>query len=233
MIPDQVKAVVFDAVGTLIQPDPPAHVVYADAGRRFGSKLDPGSIQERFTAAFRRQEVLDHQAGLRTSEERERQRWRTIVAEVLYEGTDFERCFAELYDHFSLPPAWRVDEEGIALAAELLRRGYRVGLASNYDHRLRSLVAGTAELRHFSPVVISSEVGWRKPAPGFFAALRQAVGLAAPQILYLGDDPGNDYQGAHAAGLQAVLFDPGDRCAPGMHRIKRFGEMLGRGPSRQ
>ena len=32
----------------------------------------------------------------------------------------------------------------------------------------------------------------------------------AAQILHVGDDPGNDYAGAKAAGMAAVLFDPRD-----------------------
>ena len=47
-----VRAVVFDAVGTVIHPEPRAPVVYAEAARRFGSKRTVDEITPRFIAAF-------------------------------------------------------------------------------------------------------------------------------------------------------------------------------------
>jgi putative hydrolase of the HAD superfamily len=226
MIPAPVKAVVFDAVGTLIQPNPPADVVYAEVGQRYGSKLSSETIRKRFTAAFMSQELLDRQAGWRTSEEREQQRWRTIVAKVLDDTENGDRCFAELYEHFSRPEAWRVDQEGLVVARALLRRGYTVGLASNYDQRLRCVVGGILELGLFSPMVISAEVGWRKPAPSFFASLCDALRLTYGEVLYVGDDPDNDYHGANAAGVHAVLFDPGQKVTTMTQRIGKFEELL-------
>jgi putative hydrolase of the HAD superfamily len=223
-----IRAVFFDAVGTLLHPDPPAAVVYAEVGRRFGSSLSIETIAQRFRAGFAREEAFDRQQGLRTSEERERRRWQHIVAEVFAEGIDAGACFQELYRHFSLPEAWRFNAEADPVLAELAERGYLLGVASNYDHRLRSVVACLPETQRLAPLVISSEVGWRKPAPEFFAALAEAAGLPAAQILFLGDDPENDYEGARAAGLRAVLWDPQGEAAPGMLRIRRFADLLAR-----
>jgi putative hydrolase of the HAD superfamily len=88
------------------------------------------------------------------------------------------------------------------------RRAYRVGLASNFDGRLHSVLSGYPSLARLAPIVISSEVGWRKPSSEFFAAMCQAVELAPPEVLYVGDDIVNDYQGALAAGCRALLLDP-------------------------
>src|SRR5258707_6538414 len=78
-----IRAVVFDAVGTVIHPNPPAPVVYAEVGRRFGSRLAVPVITRRFRDAFQEEEALDVRLGFRTSEQRERERWRRIVARVL------------------------------------------------------------------------------------------------------------------------------------------------------
>ena len=79
-------------------------------------------------------------------------------------------------------------------------------MASNYDSRLHKVMAGKPELRPIQHVIISAEVGWRKPAAEFFAAVCRIVGLQAGQILYVGDDLVNDVRGAQAAGLRAIWF---------------------------
>jgi putative hydrolase of the HAD superfamily len=204
MIPPDVRAVFFDAIGTLIHPEPPAAAVYAAVAQSLGSRLTEAETATRFRTAFAREEALDRANDLRTCEERERRRWRHIVAEVLPDVCDGKRCFEELFAHFGRPDAWRSDATA-AVLVELERRGYVLGMASNYDSRLRGVVAGLPELRPLRHLVISSEVGWRKPAPEFFAALCERARLRPGEILFVGDDPVNDYAGATAAGLAATL----------------------------
>jgi putative hydrolase of the HAD superfamily len=207
---DGIRAIVFDAVGTLLHPDPSAAKVYTRVGKQFGSRLASMLIAQRFRDAFAAEEAVDRRNGFRTSETRERERWQQIVRRVLDDVPDAGACFAALYEHFSRPDAWRCEEAAAAVIATLGERGYTLGLASNYDHRLRSVVAGIPALHPLRHLIISSEVGWRKPAPQFFAAVRAALDLRARQIVYVGDDFANDYEGALAGGLQAVLFDPKD-----------------------
>ena len=221
------SVVFFDAVGTLIHPAPPAPAVYAAVGRRFGSRLDAEAIAARFRDAFRRQETIDRLAEWRTDETRELARWRTIVAETLADVTDPEACFRELFAHFGRPDAWAVHPEAGPTLAALAGLGCRIGLASNFDGRLRGVAAGLPELRPVGPLVVSSEVGWRKPAAAFFHAVGRAAGTAPEKIVFVGDDPVNDYDGARAAGLSAVLYDPrGARRDEAVRRIARLADLL-------
>jgi putative hydrolase of the HAD superfamily len=201
----------FDAVGTLLSPEPSAPAVYAATGRRFGSRLDEVTITARFRTAFRRQEEADYLAGLRTSEERELARWRTIVGEVLDDVADREGCFQELYAHFARPDVWACVPEAAEVLETLSARGHTIGIASNFDHRLRGLVAHLPALRSVCHLVISSEIEWRKPAPDFFAEMCRQAAARPEQVLYVGDDPANDYDGARASGLPVLLFDPQQR----------------------
>jgi putative hydrolase of the HAD superfamily len=227
ILPGVVRAVFFDAVGTLIHPEPPAALVYAQVASRFGSVRTAAEIGPRFRAAFARQEARDAARGWRVDEAHERQRWREIVAEVLDDATDPDGCFETLWEHFSRPESWRCPPEAAATLAALAQRGYLLGLASNYDSRLHRVVAGRPELAAIEPVVISSEVGWRKPAGEFYAAVRQAAGLKIKEILYVGDNVANDYEGARAAGLWAILFDPAVRYNDrGWSRVARLDELV-------
>ena len=108
----QCKAVLFDAVGTLIYPQPSVAQAYFLAGRQFGSKLTVDSIEDRFRNALCKQDQADqlkyegtgsrkselavdqtlpdpvtkeHTIRLErhpTSQVREQDRWRTIIREV-------------------------------------------------------------------------------------------------------------------------------------------------------
>jgi putative hydrolase of the HAD superfamily len=223
----QISCVFFDAVGTLIHPDPPAGEVYATIGRRFGSRLTPDQTVSRFREAFALEEAADRAEGLRTCEARERSRWRNIVHRVLNDVDDAEGCFEELFVHFSRPESWRLDRSAADALDELSGRGFVLGLASNFDSRLRSVVAGLPRLAPIRHLVISSEVGWRKPAQGFFDALRCACAREAATILFVGDDRTNDYDGARAAGLRALLYDPNRReLSPDVARLEAIEDLL-------
>src|SRR5207247_3922572 len=123
-------------------PDPPAPAVYAEVGRKCGSRLGVEVIAARFRAAFRAEEETDRAAGWRTDEDREERRWRTIVAATLDGVTDAEACFRELWEHFARPTAWRCDPAAGQVIAELGRRGLAIGIDSNFDRRLRTVLAG-------------------------------------------------------------------------------------------
>jgi putative hydrolase of the HAD superfamily len=223
-----IRAVFFDAVGTLIHPEPSAGAAYFQVGRSFASKLDADAVAERFRRAFQEQEELDRSRGGGTDEERERQRWRAIVARVLDDVADPEACFRELFAHFARPTVWRVTEDAPAVLEGLARRGCVLGICSNFDRRLREVVAGLSGLAPLRHLVISSEIGWKKPAPEFFRVLSEATELLPQEILVVGDDPVNDVDGARAAGLGALLYDPRNR-QPDRPRITRLTDLLALG----
>ena len=80
--------------------------------------------------------------------------------------------------------------------------GLPVRIASNFDGRLRAVAAGLPELAGFvDTLIISSEVGYRKPHPAFYAAACASLGLPTDRVLSVGDDPENDVLGAERAGL--------------------------------
>jgi putative hydrolase of the HAD superfamily len=203
-----VRAVVFDAVGTLIEPDPPVAVAYASAARRQGVTLDWEIVRSRFRQAFSTAEVEDAQGAQATDETREVRRWRRIVAEVLPEVSDPERAFAELWDHFGQAAAWRTfDDVGPTLQALKTAR-LATCIGSNFDGRLRSVVAGLDDLSGLvDALVISSEVGWRKPHPAFYAAICRKLVLKPAHVLFVGDDRENDLEGPRMAGMKALLID--------------------------
>lgn len=225
MIASSIEAVLFDAVGTILLPEPSPALVYHRVGQKWGSRLSVEEIQKRFLEAFQRQERIDAQIGHRTSEAREWQRWHTIVTEVFQELTDPEPCFEELYSYFGQPDAWKVALDPDAILKPLQKRELISGVASNYDHRLRQVLSGIKGMGRLDHLIISSEVGWKKPSPAFFQAACRMLNKDPDRVLFIGDDWGNDYLAAKEAGLQALFYHPQSR-DNGSHLLRSFDQLV-------
>jgi len=209
-----IRWVAFDAVGTLMRPHPPVARVYWEAGRRNGSRLPEEEVGRRFHEAFAAIEWADlagadpaDPAALRTSEARESERWRTIVRTVLDDVADGNACFAELYEHFAQPSAWRLFPDVEPAVRALHERGISIAVASNYDERLVRVLRGLPVQPFVRFVVPSSTLGYRKPSRYFFAGVRDRAGCAADELLYVGDDWNQDVLAARNAGLSALHVD--------------------------
>lgn len=218
----------FDAVGTLLFPAPGAAAVYVESAARHGAACRPDLVRGRMIAAYTAEEEFDRARGWMTSEAREIERWRRIVAASLPELSDPDACFHDLYEHFARPDAWAVNPDAPVVFGGLAARGLVLGVASNYDSRLHRVLAGKPELGPVEDrLFISSEVGYRKPSPQFFRAVTRTLGDINPaDVVYVGDDHENDYRGAAGAGLTAVLYDDRDR-SPDAVRVRRLLDLLG------
>jgi putative hydrolase of the HAD superfamily len=199
---------VIDAVGTLIEPVPSVGEVYAGAADRQGVPIPVEEVKQRFKTAFQADELEDWRGPLATDEATEFHRWRRIVANVLPEVPDPDRAFAELWQHFAQPAAWRSFPDALALQTT----GLPICVGSNFDRRLRQVLRGLPELvalglDQSEAIVISSEVGRRKPHNDFYQAAQNRLDLPPESILWVGDDLENDYEGPKRAGLRAILID--------------------------
>ncbi|MGI4848800.1 MAG: HAD family hydrolase [Janthinobacterium lividum] len=91
---------------------------------------------------------------------------------------------------------------------ERLRAGAQV--------RLGVLTNGTADLQaigmahYFDVVIAAHQFGRAKPDPAIFLAACRQLGLAPAQVVYVGDDPALDVEGAKNAGLQTVWMRRAD-----------------------
>lgn len=203
--PPAVRAVVFDVVHTLVEPWPGVAVAYHEAGRRHGIDLDPAVIHPLFRAAWKRQEAVDAGASppFATSRTREMDRWRQIVADIFAGAGETDRIFADLWDHFGRPEAWRPLASGRGLLLAARAAGLPVVLASNFDERLLGLANAVEPLTLADHVFASSELGWRKPSAHFFRAIEQRLGFRPQDLLLVGDDPELDIAAARRAGWHA------------------------------
>jgi epoxide hydrolase-like predicted phosphatase len=93
------------------------------------------------------------------------------------------------------------DAAMVAMVAAARKAGIRTGLISNSWGTRRYDRAELAEL--FDGVVISGEVGLRKPAPEIYGMGAEAIGLPAPECVFVDDLPFN-LKPAAALGMGTV-----------------------------
>jgi putative hydrolase of the HAD superfamily len=206
-----IRWVVFDAVGTLIYPTPDVATVYHRVGAAHGSVLSRDEVLQRFRTAFRRAEDSGRvdESLLKTSEPEEIARWQRIVADVFDDLESTEGCFRDLFDHFARPNAWACFDDVAPAVTELRAENIQIAVASNFDSRLHPVCEGLPPLDSIDVRVVSSEVGFNKPASGFYSAVQRMLGVPPDEVLVVGDDAINDVQGAAQAGMRSVLIDRG------------------------
>jgi len=204
--PAGVGVVVFDVVGTLVEPSPSVAVAYQQAALRHGLTVEADVIQLRFKAAWRQQEAVDAATvpAFATSRSREAERWRAIVDEVFSGSPVSGAIFADLWEHFGRVESWQPLAHGRDLVRLAIDAGATVALASNFDERLLAIAERLEPLSWVPHVFASSEIGWRKPAPEFFRWVERRLGCEPADVLLVGDDPELDVAAARRAGWRSL-----------------------------
>lgn len=211
LFPHGVKVVVFDVVGTLVEPSPSVAEAYERAAQSHGVPVVAKQLSPRFSDAWERQEAIDaaNCPPHATSRSREWHRWRDIVFDVFVgfaESHTSEKIFADLWDHFARPTAWQPTTRGPAILAAARGAGLEVALASNFDERLFEVAATVSPLTQAAHVFASSDLGWRKPARGFFREVESRLGRQPEELMMIGDNAQLDVTAARAAGWHAALL---------------------------
>lgn len=222
--------VLFDAVGTVIKPNPSVTDVYHRLGLKYGSRLSRPQIKQRVSESRRKYFNVGESAQSRfvdsssprptltelsSDDEIEREMWQQLVCDVFSDLDSPADLFDELWDHFEEPENWRVYSDVEACWSELQKYGIEIGLASNFDSRLTSLAQAIYPLSSADYVFCSSQIGFRKPSPMFFRQIEAAIKcvsddrLGVRTIFMVGDDFENDCVAPKLAGWNAVWLNRG------------------------
>jgi putative hydrolase of the HAD superfamily len=205
------QAITFDAAGTLIHLSEPVGVSYSRVAADFGIKSDPTDLGEAFGTVWKRT-PLPFADKSHAQDPDEKAWWRRLVREVFAEagavGAEavfpdddlFNHFFEALYLHFESPGTWLADTAAIE-TLEVLSPRFRCLVLSNFDGRLRKILADLSLLDHFETCLLSCELGASKPDSTVFEAASNWLQLAPKKILHVGDDPVCDWRGAEAAGF--------------------------------
>jgi putative hydrolase of the HAD superfamily len=208
---DAIAAVFFDAGGTLFEVCGSVGKIYSDIAQRYGAHTEPQILD----TVFRREFIAKSAEGFPPSTPidprlTERQWWFELVQRVLagsIAAESFEAYFAELYGFFCSASAWRLYPDVLESLKQLRARGLRLGVISNFDSRLRDILANLGIGLLFEQATISWEIGAAKPDAKIFQNALQAMGVRPQEALHVGDSIEEDVEGAKAAGLKPILLD--------------------------
>lgn len=224
------KAILLDAAGTLFTSVRPIGESYALFARRYGKEVSAKELARRFSQCHSTASPLAF-PGAQGKELRELERnwWKELVRRVFEPFSPFEsfdRYFAELFDYFSKPKTWSLFDDTAETLAALKQRGLILCVISNFDSRLFGILQGLGIRSHFDSVLISSQVGYAKPAAEIFHSALSRYGLSPQEALHVGDSPETDIVGAKGAGLQGILLDPRTDDAGNGQSIRNLKSLL-------
>ena len=140
----------------------------------------------------------------------------------------------ELYDSFNLDFGKYIVllPGAVDTLKELKRRGYLLGAVTNGVSSLQNIKLDTAGIRDlFDVVVVSGDIGVYKPDRRIFDEAARRLGLENRQVLFVGDHPVNDIDGALGAGMYAIRMNYGDFKGKGLGKatvaeIEHIDEVL-------
>jgi REG-2-like HAD superfamily hydrolase len=226
------KAVFLDAGNTLLSPNPAVETVYAGAFRRRGVPAAEEDVLAALHGTWGLVAARQAQGARRWGgDDGERGFWRGFVQEVFTRvggGALPEDLLEELVVHFHRQESWRLYPEVLEVLVALRERGLKLLVVSNWDSTLPALLDRLDLTRHFDGVVVSAIVGASKPAREIFDAALAVAGVAADEVLHVGDSPSEDYEGALNAGLPALLLDRAGVAPEGFESIRSLQEILPR-----
>jgi putative hydrolase of the HAD superfamily len=203
------KVIFFDAVGTLLHLPRGVGFHYATVAQRHSWKIEETTIGQAFRAVWKT--MPSPPTGDTPRPDDDRSWWRQLVWDVLEECSappNFDRTayFDEVYLEFTRPGVWELYPDVLEVL-DLLEPHYALAVLSNFDGRLRSVLAQLGILERFGTVVISSEVGADKPDPLIFSRAATLARIVPSEALLVGDDLELDVAGAHRAGWRAFHVD--------------------------
>jgi putative hydrolase of the HAD superfamily len=216
-----VTTVFLDALGTLVELQPPAPRL-----RRLLAEEGFEVSEERAAAGFAA-EISYYLAHHLEGSDRERldelrDRCATAMMEALaVPGLDHRTARRAMLGALEFTPF--PDAPG-ALAA-LRERGHDTIVVSNWDCSLPDWLGPTGLLELVTGVVTSADAGVAKPDPAIFRRALELAGVGGSGAVHVGDSLDNDVEGARAVGIRPILVQRDGEPPAGVEAVRLLTEL--------
>ena len=205
-----IKAILFDAAGTLFYLTKTVGDHYAYVGHEVGLELDAQKLESAFQSAWQQMPRRPAIDGPRENDDKGW--WRQLVCRVLDQVApslselDRDNFFEIAYEHFAEAGVWKLYPEVPDVLKQLKPR-FQLAVISNFDGRLRFILQQLGISKFFTRIFVSSEIGADKPDPEIFRRALKVMHLNADEVFHVGDDPERDWKAAKEAGLSVFQLD--------------------------
>lgn len=205
----QIKNVLFDFGDTLVQASPQYSLDTClsrllDCLARNGISVSLEDCKKAYEATYQR---IFSRKSLREIT------YSTAVSRTLrllgYSSKPDDKATVEAADAFM--ECWinaRTMEKSVPSILRNLKRRYNLGVISNLEYPpavSRTLERfGVVDL--FDAIIVSADVGWRKPSPKIFRKAMETMRISASETVYVGDELDHDIEGATKVGMHTVLL---------------------------
>ena len=203
-----IRALIFDAGNTLLRINYAA--IAEQLALRGVRKSQEAVVQAEYRARVRLDPLL---APGRSTESRSvaGSYFRYVLEELGVTDPETVRAVAEWRKEYNLPVGlWHLPDPEAETALRLARdAGCVAGVISNSNGSVRSILEEIGLAAHLQFILDSAVVGFEKPDPRIFQMGLAEARVEPGEAVYIGDLYSVDVLGARAAGMTAVLLDPG------------------------
>jgi REG-2-like HAD superfamily hydrolase len=205
--------VLLDVGTTLVDPHPSFHEIIARICRAHGHPISARDVEQAEPAVWRELQARGLRYGL--TREQAAEFWLAVyhifVSELgIHEPGELP---ARLSREFLKLENWALYPDVLPTLHELERRGYRLGVVSNWEDWLEELLISLEVAHLFQFAVVSGVELVAKPDPGIYRRALELAGADPAEVVHVGDSIDNDVLPASEVGITAVLLDRRDRWA--------------------
>jgi putative hydrolase of the HAD superfamily len=215
------RAVLLDALGTLVELQPPAPRLRARLAES-GFAVSEERAAEGFAA-----EISYYLAHHLEGSDRERlddlrDRCAVAMMEALeLPGLDHATARRAMLGSLEFTPF----PDALEGLAELRSHGHVLVVVSNWDCSLPDWLRSTGLLELVDGVVTSAEAGAAKPDPAVFRRALALAGVDGAGAVHVGDSIENDVAGARAAGIRAILVQRDSGATAGVQTVRALTDL--------
>ena len=206
-----IRAVFFDLYFTLVRYEPPREELQARALKEFGIEVSPEVFRRPLVIAdeFIYQEIARSPLSQRSEKDK-------MALYARYQGILLKEAGVEASEPLILGLLGKMRQFDMKLVlfddvvpalTGLKNKGLLLGLISNVDRDINSLLNEVGLSSLLQVVVTSQEAGFNKPHPEIFQEALRRAGVQASEAIYVGDQYQIDIVGANKAGMKGILLD--------------------------
>jgi putative hydrolase of the HAD superfamily len=189
------RAVFLDALGTLVELEPP----WISLRDMVPAEVSDEQLVQALRAEMAYYKEHAHEGRDEATLAELRERCAALVSRKLGLDVTVDELVAAI--RFSAYP------DAVPALSALRDRGLRLVAVSNWDCSLPRVLDGCGLGKLLDGTITSAEVGARKPDPAIFERALELAGCGPEEALHVGDTAEEDVVGAQAAGIRSLLID--------------------------